>query len=137
MRDPFFLAKLRAFILGLRPRKIHRRLLERRARRVASRRRQVASAPAPSVFALEPLEGRVLLSADFVGAVDLLNQPILPREAPAVSTLLDNGGPRAVNGPALFTTLHPHDAVIGPSFASRPSWWWDSAWSGRWARISR
>ncbi|HKQ66927.1 MAG TPA: Calx-beta domain-containing protein, partial [Methylomirabilota bacterium] len=66
---------------------------------------------------LEPLEGRVLLSADFVGAVDLLNQPILPHEAPAVSTLLDNGGPRAAHGPALFTTLHPHDAVIGPSFA--------------------
>ena len=116
MRDPFFLAKLRAFILGLRPRKIRRRLLERRARRLASRRRQVASAPAPSVFVLEPLEGRVLLSADFVGAVDLLNQPILPHEAPAVSTLLDNGGPRAANGPALFTTLHPHD-VVGPSFA--------------------
>jgi hypothetical protein len=103
--------------LGCVPRKIRRRLLERRARRAASRRRQVASAPAPSVFVLEPLEGRVLLSADFVGAVDLLNQPILPHEAPAGLDAARQRRTSRANGPALFTTLHPHDAVIGPSFA--------------------
>jgi hypothetical protein len=58
----------------------------------------------------------VLLSADVVGGVDLLNHPILPREAPAVSVMLDGRGPEAGHARALFTTLQSHDAVVGPSF---------------------
>src|SRR5262245_1499569 len=125
MRDPFFLAKLRAFILGLRPRKIRRRLLERRARRLARRQRRALEVPTPSIFVLEPLEGRVLLSADFTGAVDLLNQPILPSEPPAVSVLLDTRTPQSASGPGLTSAAHahhdddrgPHAGFIGPSWS--------------------
>src|SRR5262249_9511926 len=126
MRDPFFLAKLRAFILGLRPRKIRRRLLERRTRRLAQRRRRVLEISTPSMFVLEPLEGRVLLSADFTGAADLLNQPILPSEAPVVSMLLDTHTPQSASGPGLISTVHshhdaddgaPHGGFIGPSWS--------------------
>src|SRR5262249_9475369 len=66
-------------------------------------------------------------SADFIGAVDLLNQPILPHEAPAVSTLLDNVGPRAGYGPTAFTTIHSQDGVIGSSFSG---WHFDDRPSG-------
>src|SRR5215467_3012092 len=126
MRDPFFLAKLRAFILGLRPRKIRRRLLERRARRLAQRQRRALEVSTPSVFVLEPLEGRVLLSADFTGAVDLVNQPILRSEAPVVSVLLDTHAPQSASGPGLVSTVHshhdgddrgPHAGFIGPAWS--------------------
>src|SRR5215831_14231790 len=126
MRDPLFLAKLRAFILGLRPRKIRRRLLERRARRLTRRQRRALEVPTPSLFALEPLEGRVLLSADFTGAVNLVNQPILPSEAAAVSVLLDSRAPQSASGPGLTSTVHshhdaddrgPHAGFIGPSWS--------------------
>ncbi|MGH7304936.1 MAG: Calx-beta domain-containing protein, partial [Candidatus Rokuibacteriota bacterium] len=128
MRDPLFLAKLRAFILGLRPRKIRRRLLERRARRQASRARRALDVPSPSAFFLEPLEGRVLLSADFVGAVDLLNQPILPSEAPAVSALLESHGSRTAPGAALLTTIQSHRGFQDP--APHPGFF--GSWFAEW-----
>src|SRR5262249_17738639 len=61
----------------------------------------------------------------FTGAVDLLNQPILPSEPPAVSVLLDTRTPQSASGPGLTSAAHahhdddrgPHAGFIGPSWS--------------------